>query len=166
MTYLPADTKRMPNPCTKQPQGCGSYAELLTWAAEKPDIVLMHYGTNDVWDGVATATILSAYTTVLAEFRKQNPNVIFFVAQIIPMNPSTSCCETGVEGLNAAIPAWATGQNTAASPVYVVNVWSAINATTYLPNSTFTADGVHPNPAPSQTMADKWYAALIAQGLP
>ena len=163
---MPADTKRTPNPCTKQKQGCGSYAELLTWAAEKPDIVLMHYATNDVWDGVPTTTILSAHTAVLTEFRKQNPNVIFFVAQIIPMNPSSSCCETGVEGLNAAIPAWATGQTTAASPVYVVNVWSAIDPTAYKAGSSLTADGVHPNPAPSQAMADKWYAALIAHGLP
>jgi hypothetical protein len=166
VTYLPQNSARKPFPCTKQSQGCGSYAELLTWAAEKPDIVLMHYGTNDVWDGQKASDITSAYTAVLVEFRKQNPNVIFFVAQIIPMNPSSSCCETGVESLNAAIPAWATSENTAASPIYVVNVWSAINPTTYLPNSTFTADGVHPNPTPSQAMADKWYAALIAQGLP
>jgi mannan endo-1,4-beta-mannosidase len=166
VTYLPANTTRTPNPCTKQSQGCGSYAELQTWAAEKPDIVLMLYGTNDVWDGISSTTILSAYTAVLTEFRKQNPNVIFFVGQLIPLNPSSSCCEASVESLNALIPGWATGQSTAASPVYVVNVWSAINPTTYVANSTFTNDGVHPNPVPSQAMADKWYAALIAHGLP
>jgi lysophospholipase L1-like esterase len=147
--------------------GHGTLAELQTWAAEKPDVVLMQYGTNDVWNGYATASILSAYSFVVGQFRSQNPNVIFFVAQILPMHPAgCDACESGVETLNSQIPGWASGEATVASPIHVVNVWSAIPEATYLPNSTDTTDGVHPTPAGAQPVADVWYTGITAQGLP
>jgi len=151
--------------------GCGgtkgSLAELRAWAAEKPEVVLMEYGTNDAWSSIATSEILKAYSGVVDEFRAQSPGVIFFVAQITPLNPSgCSTCEANVEALNAQIPAWASGKSTAASPIHVVNVWASLPAATYTPNSTYTSDGCHPNAAGSQKMADAWYAGLIAQGIP
>jgi lysophospholipase L1-like esterase len=147
--------------------GKGTLAELQTWAAERPDVVLMEFGTNDVWSSIATATILSAYGFVVDQFRSQNPNVIFFVAQITPMHPAgCTACEANVEALNAQIPAWATGKATGASPIYAVNVWSALPATTYLPGSVYTTDGVHPDPAGAQLMADVWYAGLVMRGIP
>ncbi len=159
VTYLTTDSPPA--------SGKGTLSELKTWAAEKPDVVLMAYGTNDVWSSISPADITSAYSFVVDQFRGQNPGVIFFVAQITPMNP-TGCsdCETRVETLNAQIPAWADGKTTAASPIYVVNVWSALPAATYTPNSTNTSDGVHPNAAGSQLMADVWYPGIVAQGLP
>jgi len=160
VTYLISDANKSQNK--------GSLTELTTWAAQKPDVVLMEYGTNDVWSNIPPATITSAYSFVVDQFRAQNPNVIFFVAQITPMNPSgCTDCETRVEALNAQIPAWATGKSTAASPIYVVNVWSALQpASSFTANSTNTSDGVHPNVAGSQLMADAWYAGLVAKGIP
>jgi lysophospholipase L1-like esterase len=148
--------------------GKGTLAELQAWAAEKPDVVLLEFGTNDVWSSIPTANILNAFSFVVDTFRGQNPKVIFFTAQITPMNPvGCTACETNVEALNAAIPAWASGKSTGASPVYVVNVWSAlIPASSYIPNSAHTVDGVHPTPAGAQLMADVWYAGLTAQGVP
>jgi lysophospholipase L1-like esterase len=159
VTYLTTDSP---------PQtGKGSRTELLTWAAERPDVVLMEYGTNDVWSSISTANVLSAYGFVVDQFRSQNPNVVFFVAQITPLNPSGCAgCESRVEALNSQIPAWVSGKSTAASPVYVVNVWAAFSAASYLPNSMYTSDGVHPNAAGSQVMADVWYASITAQGIP
>ncbi|MGC4064134.1 MAG: GDSL-type esterase/lipase family protein [Polyangiaceae bacterium] len=61
--------------------GKGTLSELKTWATAKPDIVLMHFGTNDAWSRIAPATILNAYVTVMTEFRNQNPSVIFFVSR-------------------------------------------------------------------------------------
>ncbi len=149
-------------------QNKGSLTELMAWAAEKPDVVLMEYGTNDVWSNIAPADITSAYSFVVDQFRGQNPGVIFFVAQITPMNPSgCTDCEARVEALNAQIPTWATGKSTAVSPIYVVNVWAALQpAGSYTPNSTNTSDGVHPNATGSQPMADVWTAGLVAQGIP
>jgi lysophospholipase L1-like esterase len=47
-----------------------------------------------------------------------------------------------------------------------VNIWSSLPAASYTPNSTYTSDGCHPNPAGSQKMADKWYEGLMAKGIP
>jgi lysophospholipase L1-like esterase len=162
--YLVTDLLPAPHVATMQDHS----AELPMWATnDKPDVILMQFGTNDVWNGIATQTILSAYSLVLADFRAVSPNVILFVAQITPLNPSgCTTCEQQAETLNAAIPGWATSESTAASPVYVVDVWSAFTASTYLPNSMYTSDGVHPNPAGSALVAQKWYDALLSQKIP
>jgi lysophospholipase L1-like esterase len=162
--YLVSDLLPAPHKATLQDHS----AELPTWASsDKSDVLLMQFGTNDVWNGVPTQTILEAYTLVLTDYRAVNPGVILFVAQITPLNPAgCGTCEKDAEALNAAIPAWATSQATAHSPIYVVDVWSAFTASAYVPNSTYTADGVHPNPAGAALVAQKWYGALIAQGSP
>ena len=160
VTYLPQNSTR--GTCTKS-SGCGSYAELQSWAAEKPDIVLMHFGTNDVWDGVATSTILSAYVAVIAEFRKQNPKVIFFVSKIIKLDPSgCSSCLANVGALAAALtPAWAAANATATSPITIVDHYdSAFDPT----KTADTADGVHPTPAGAAIMATVTYDAVVASG--
>ncbi|MDP8999620.1 MAG: SGNH/GDSL hydrolase family protein [Myxococcota bacterium] len=143
-------------------------AELPQWcAADKADVVLMMFGTNDAWNSRSTQSILDAYAVVLADLRAANPSVILFVALITPLNP-TGCgsCETNIENVNAQIPSWAASHATAASPVYVVDIHSVFTASSYVPNSMYTADGVHPNPAGSKLMADKWYNTLIAHGIP
>ena len=152
-TYLPMDSKRPK--CTKQAQGCGSYAELQTWAAEKPDMVLMHYATNDCWDGEPTALILSAWQAILAEFRKQNPNVIFFISKIIPLAPAPQ----NAVALNAMVtPAWAAANATPTSPVYIIDHWTGFD------DATDTVDGVHPNASGAMKMATASYNALVAAG--
>ncbi len=153
VTYLTTDSP---------PQsGKGTLAELKTWAAEKPEVVLMHFGTNDCWSSVATASIMSAYVTVLAEFRSQNPAVIFFVSKIIPLNPSgCSSCASNVTSLDAAITtSWASTNSTATSPVYIIDNWTGFDTTTD------TADGCHPNVAGAQKMATVTSNALIAKNL-
>jgi lysophospholipase L1-like esterase len=162
--YLVTDLLPAPHKATLQDHS----AELPMWATnDKSDLLLMQFGTNDAWNGVATQTVLDAYTLVLTDYRAVNPNVILFVAQITPLNPAgCGTCEKNAETLNAAIPGWATSQSTTASPIYVVNVWSAFTASAYTPNSTYTADGVHPNPAGGALVAQKWYEALTAQGIP
>jgi lysophospholipase L1-like esterase len=160
VTYLPQNSTR--GACTKS-SGCGSYAELQTWAAEKPDIVLMHFGTNDVWDGVATSTILSAYLAVLAEFRKQNPNVIFFVSKIIKLDPS-GCgnCLANVAALAAAVtPTWASSNSTASSPIHIVDHYDSSFDPT---NGADSSDGVHPTPAGASIMATVTLNAIAASG--
>jgi lysophospholipase L1-like esterase len=159
--------------------GRGTTAELTSWmaATPHPDVALVHFGTNDVWNGTATANVTASYTKLLASLRGANPNVIVFIAQILPMHPNgctdgSSGCPNddgtkGIKQLNAAIPAWASGASTAPSPVYVVNVYASVgDETAYVPNSALTTDGVHPNPKGSGLVADAWMAALLGQGIP
>jgi hypothetical protein len=127
-------------------------------AATTPDIVMMHFGTNDAWGGIPTSTILAAYTTLVGQMRASNPNMKILVAQIIPMNPTNGCsnCQQGVINLNAAIPAWAASLSTTQSPIIVVDQWTGFD------DSTDTYDGVHPNDSGNQKMSDKWYPALTS----
>ncbi|MET8122604.1 cellulose binding domain-containing protein [Micromonospora sp. NPDC005291] len=126
-------------------------------SATRPDIVLMHFGTNDVWSNIAPATILAAYSKLVDQMRASNPTMRVIVAKIIPMAPPT-CAECGqrVVALNAAIGGWAAGKTTAQSPIVVVDQWTGFST------AGDTYDGVHPNASGDQKMSDRWYPALAA----
>ncbi|MGV9727901.1 cellulose binding domain-containing protein [Streptomyces albogriseolus] len=163
---------------TLPPQGCGIAhdgdneghgGELVTnvasqgllparLAATRPDIVVMHFGTNDVWSNVAPDRILAAYDTLLAQMRESNPDIRVLVAQLIPMNPATcAACAQRVVALNARIPAWAAGAHTSRSPVVVVDQWTGFDT------ATDTYDGVHPDASGDEKIAARWFPALAAQ---
>ena len=127
-------------------------------SATTPDVVIMHLGTNDVWNNIAPATILSAFSTLLSQMRANNPNVKLIVAKILPMNPSgCSDCGQRVINFNAAIPAWVSANSTAQSPITIVDQWTGFDVTAD------TVDGVHPNGTTGiQKVSDKWYPALTA----
>ncbi|HZU85796.1 MAG TPA: SGNH/GDSL hydrolase family protein [Polyangiaceae bacterium] len=143
---------------------CPSLSDLQTaFDSVKPSVALIHYGTNDVWNGKAPSEILSAYSAVIDALRAANPAIVVLLAQIIPMNvTATTCagcscpaCPTAVPALNAQIAAWAPTKTTAASPIVVVDQYTGFDAVAD------TADGVHPNATTgSRKMAAKWYAAL------
>ncbi|MGC5029464.1 cellulose binding domain-containing protein [Micromonospora sp. DT229] len=126
-------------------------------SATRPDIVLMHFGTNDVWSNIAPTTILTAYSRLVDQMRASNPAMRILVAKIIPMAPS-SCPECGQRtvALNNAIDGWAAGRTTSQSPIVVVDQWTGFNT------ATDTYDGVHPNAAGDQKMSDRWYPALVS----
>ncbi len=133
--------------------------QLPGWlSATRPDIVLMHLGTNDVWNNIPASTILDAYTTLLGQMRASNPATKLIVAQIIPMNPANcAACGQRVVALNNAIPAWAQAHSTTASPITVVDQWTGFDT------AADTTDGVHPNSSTGiQKMAGRWYPALVA----
>ena len=132
--------------------------DLATWFDGRPaDIVLMHFGTNDVWNNFTPANILNAYTAILNKLRAVNPNVRVMVAQIIPLQPSgCNDCPTRAQNLNAQIPAWAASNSTAASPITVVDQFTGFNPA----QGQDTSDGVHPNASGSTKIAAKWFNAL------
>jgi lysophospholipase L1-like esterase len=160
---------------TLPPQGCGftydgeneghggflatnvaDQNQLVGWlAATLPDVVIMHFGTNDVWNNRSPATILTAFSKLVDQMRASNPSMKVLVAQIIPMNPSNCAeCAQRVVALNQAIPGWAAGKTTAASPITVVDQWTGFNT------GSDTTDGVHPNAAGDQKISDRWYGPL------
>jgi len=144
-------------------EGHGGYlitqhtGEFAGWAtANKIDVMLLHFATNDNWNSLAPAKILAAYTTLVTEFRKQSPNAVILAAQLIPLAPA-GCdpCQGNVKTFNAAIPAWAQMTSTAMSPVIVVDQWTGYDAIAD------NRDGVHPNDdGGSVKMAKKWDEAL------
>ncbi|MBN2737957.1 MAG: hypothetical protein JXR70_13310 [Spirochaetales bacterium] len=125
----------------------------------KPDMVLMHLGTNDAMDSSITAPmIIEAYSKMVTQMRVQNPDMIIIVAQIIPVFSATEQCTScyqKVVDLNKAIPAWAASMNSSRSPIVVVDQWTGFNT------KTDTIDGIHPTDAGDKKMAEKWYPAII-----
>ncbi|GGM32948.1 cellulose binding domain-containing protein [Dactylosporangium sucinum] len=137
--------------------GIADNNQLPPWlAAARPDVILMHLGTNDMWGGyIPLATKLTAFTKLVGQMRAQNPAVKIIVAQIIPMSQAAcATCPADVIALNNAIPGWAAGLTTAQSPITVADLWTGFDAVAD------TGDGVHPNDAGFQKMADRWYPAL------
>ncbi|MFF5982176.1 GDSL-type esterase/lipase family protein [Streptomyces olindensis] len=162
---------------TLPPQGCGQAhdgdneghgGELVTNVADRnllpgrlsatrPDIVVMHFGTNDVWSSIAPDRILAAYTKLVAQMRASNPDMRILVAQLIPMNPSScAACAQRVVDFNARIPDWARATGTDRSPVTVVDQWTGFST------ATDTYDGVHPNASGDAKIAARWFPALAA----
>jgi lysophospholipase L1-like esterase len=146
-------------------EGHGGYAatgiadnnQLPPWLdAAKPDIVLVHLGTNDMWGHyISTQTKLAAFTKLVGQMRTNNPRIKIIVAQIIPMSAAAcSTCPADVAEFDNAIPAWAAGLTTAQSPIVVVDQWTGFDAVAD------TVDGVHPNNGGFQKMANRWYPAL------
>ena len=75
----------------------------------------------------------------------------------IPMNPSSCAeCAARVVTLNAAIPSWAAGLSTSASPITVVDQWTGFST------ATDTYAGVHPSNAGDVKIANRWYPAVSA----
>ncbi|GIF26765.1 lysophospholipase L1-like esterase [Actinoplanes tereljensis] len=130
--------------------------QLPGWlAATQPDVVMMHLGTNDVWNNLSPSTILAAYGKLVDQMRASNPAMRILVAKILPMNPSgCSDCAQRVINLNNAIPGWAGGKSTSASPITVVDQWSGFST------GSNTTDGVHPNDSGNVKISDRWYPAL------
>lgn len=130
--------------------------QLVGWlAATHPDIVMMHFGTNDVWSNRTTDQILAAYSKLVDQMRASNAAMKILVAKIIPVAPSgCSECPARTVALNNAIPGWAASKTTAQSPITVVDQWTGWNA------GSDTSDGVHPNDTGIVKIADKWYAPL------
>ncbi len=64
---------------------CPAMSDLQTaFAATKPQVVLMHWGTNDVWNGKASSSITAAYSTVIDALRAASPSVTILLAQFDP----------------------------------------------------------------------------------
>ena len=130
--------------------------QLPPWlSSSKPDIVMMHLGTNDVWNNRSPQEITTAFSKLVDQMRAQKSSMKILVAKIIPMNPP-NCAECGkrVVALNAEIEKWAAGKTSNQSSIVVVDVWTGFDT------KTMTGDGVHPNDAGNKKLADSWYSAV------
>ncbi len=126
-------------------------AQVLIWATNtRPDIALIHLGTNDVFQGNPIDSTIQELGQIIDRLRLVNPNIKVFLAQVIPATVSGPT----LQSLNQRIPELAASKTTTDSPVIVVDQWTGFNA------QTDTFDGVHPNPTGESKMAERWYEAL------
>lgn len=119
-------------------------------AAARPDIVLVHLGTNDVAHGKSPEQIADELTAIIETFRAHNPKVAVLVAQLI----DNAFISTQVQALNRVISGLS-GHATPKSPVIIVDQWTGFDPRTH------TYDGTHPNDAGERLMATRWAEALL-----
>jgi lysophospholipase L1-like esterase len=134
--------------------------QLTPWLeATDPDIVLVHLGTNDIWNRRPTADIIEALGTLVDQMRRHNPTVTILMAQIIPVAPTSGCpeCAAATVDLNNAILELVEEKSVSASSrIYAVDLWNDWDP------SVDASDGVHTTSSGDRKMADRWFAALSA----
>jgi lysophospholipase L1-like esterase len=120
----------------------------------KPDIVAFMLGTNDVNIGKRNVqTILDSYGTIVNAIRAANPKAKIIIDKLIP----TSWSDATIESLNSQIPGWAQQRSTSTSPIVVADCSRAAGYT----NGMLEGDGVHPNGAGDQFLAQQIGPKLI-----
>jgi Ca2+-binding RTX toxin-like protein len=137
----------------------GKLADWLTHYT--PDAALVHLGSNDVFQGNSSDGTIEELRQVIQTLRADNPKVVIFLAQIIPSlnTDQTISSQTRNERiieLNNLIPGLVESENSAESPVILVDQFTGFDAITD------TYDGIHPNEVGEAKMAANWFAALSA----
>lgn len=114
----------------------------------RPDIILLHIGTNDIRHGVAAAAP-EALSSLLDDMRARLPRARIIVAQIIPFR-------RGPDAEHRAYNAAITNIVAAKGPLV-----STIDMSSILGRKDY-ADGLHPNDGGYDKMAHAWESAIRA----
>jgi len=124
-------------------------AQVHGWAEDAdPDIVLIHLGTNDLWQGRAPEDVLDDIRSVIGELRDVNPEVVILLAKIIPSTAFE------VRPLNRGLHRIAVELWRPRSPVHSVDQWYGFKA------SMDTWDGVHPDEDGEKKIAARFFGTL------
>jgi lysophospholipase L1-like esterase len=118
----------------------------------RPDVILMHLGTNDCRHDTGAAAAPAAYRTTMEIIKAHAPAAVVFVAKIIGNSryaAAGAARARRVNLINAAIP----GIVAAAGPNFHLVDMSGIGGLDL-------ADAVHPNNAGYAKMAWTWYQAI------
>ena len=119
------------------------------WMAHsRPDIVLLHIGTNDLFQGQSVSSTVEDIERIITRLQKNNPNVTILLAQIIPS------LVWHLEAFNGQLPALAARMTTATSSVIIVDQVSGFSPHQDL------YDGLHPDESGERKMAGRWMQAI------
>ena len=130
------------------------------WAAQRPDLILFHMGTNDLQWGQLSG-VDTRLSTKLDEIWTALPDVTILVAKIIPGSDSHSVNSQGVisynsqvDAFNLLVPTVVAAKRSAGRKCVLVDQWTGFD------KSTMLGDSVHPNTLGHQHMAQVWLTAM------
>jgi lysophospholipase L1-like esterase len=124
-----------------------------SWArAARPDVVLLHLGTNDALEGESPASTVSEIERIIDRLREANATVTVLVAKVIPT--ANTSWNRDIERLNTEISPIASRKSTPTSIVTVIDQFSGFDG------QRDTYDGVHPNAGGESRMANRWFQSL------
>ncbi len=136
----------------------GWRADQIAFAADgwmykhDPQIVLLHIGTNDLYQGQSPQSTMDDIATVVGVLRHRNPSLTVLVSAIIPFSQDS---RNAVAALNQQIRQMVASDTDSASRLVLVDQYSGFD-----PRS-LTSDGVHPTAAGDLFMAQRWKARLL-----
>jgi len=116
-----------------------------------PDIVLMHLGSNDIFQGESIDLIISDLKEIIRTLQSSNNTIVILIAQILPV--ANESLNTRIGLLNKEIEKLPSSMDLP-SQLIVVNHIDGFDPYQQ------TYDGVHPNGAGEKKMADTWYQSL------
>jgi acyl-CoA thioesterase-1 len=130
--------------------------QILPFISEKvvtysPDMVLIHLGSNDVFQEQSIESTIEELGSVIDQVRIHKPDVAILLAQVIPSRRANNQLSL----LNQEIFKLGKEKNSVVSPVIVVDQNSG-----YLVTDNY--DGTHPAEAGEIKLADKWTNAILA----
>lgn len=115
--------------------------------SSKPEIVLLHIGTNDMWNGPNGAP--DRLGALIDKLIGALPDSLIAVAKIIPWPTNAGLVDT----YNAGLVSEVTERIDAGKHVILVDQFAGF------PTNTLD-DGIHPNAAGYEVMAAKWYESI------
>jgi acyl-CoA thioesterase I len=122
-------------------------------AIASPDIVLIHLGSNDIFQGENPANVAQELGDLIDRIREAKPDTLIMLAKLIP----SSYRPEGIAALNARIDGVVSSRNYASfyPPITVVD-----HASGYRLNDNY--DGVHPAPSGEAKLAERWSQAILS----
>jgi len=131
-----------------------------TLARTRPDVVLLHIGTNDLGLGVSIGRATDNVNRILEEIDRRSradakaPAIRVYVAKIIGRNLPGGESDDELLAYNARLTDVVAARKKAGQPVELVDVHAAVDPARDL------ADALHPTAAGYRKIARAWAAAL------
>ncbi len=126
-------------------------------AANPPHIVLLHIGTNNLYQGMPPE-LPEQLESVLDQLSAGAPDALVVVAQITPLSPTTFP-NNGVDQYNALMPGIVRERNDAGQHLLLIDANGAFRAAS-ADVGALVGDGIHPNGTGYGVLAQAWYAGL------
>ncbi len=125
----------------------------------RPNIILLHIGTNDVNGNLDLANAPTRLGALIDRMTSDSPTTLVVVAQIIPTtNDNTN---VAIRAYNAAIPALVQQRASAGKHVMLLDMYTLFASRADFKTALMN-DSLHPNVAGYAAMGDAWYASIRA----
>ncbi|WP_345364216.1 GDSL-type esterase/lipase family protein [Actinoallomurus liliacearum] len=118
----------------------------------RPDVVLLHIGTNDVIQRSALPHAPARLAALVDLITATLPNAQVYVATIVPL--AAPAGDRLARRYNGAIPGIVSARAAQGRHVHLVDMHAALT------KADLSADGIHPTDGGYSKMAARWYAAL------
>lgn len=148
-------------------------ANLTTWLAASPDIVLMHLGTNDLIQHVPLATVVNNLNSLIHQITVNTPNRRLFVATIIPIIDTRDGYTAAqwvsvIASYNNQVRSLVQSHANQGRKVTLVDMNANLVYSASNPIQRFfqPGDGTHPGQAGYNQMGDFWFDAIRSSRSP